>query len=94
MPIIRVPQLQKQIEVPVGTNLMKALQSAQIPVASSCLGDGVCAKCRVRVSRPEALSKPNSTEEFLQQKFKLQPLQRISCQSEVQDDIEVETTYW
>lgn len=94
MPIIRVPQLQKQIEVPVGTNLMKALQGAQIPVASSCLGDGVCAKCRVRVSHPEALSKPNATEEFLQQKFKLQPLQRISCQSEVQDDIEVETSYW
>lgn len=83
------------IEVPVGANLMKSLLDAQIPVASSCHGDGVCAKCRLNVEKGvENLSAENEVEMFLKEKFQMKPLQRISCQTSVLGDVEIHATYW
>lgn len=83
------------IQVIPGVNLMKALLQAEVPVASSCNGDGVCAKCRITVTAGEKnLSAMNDTETFLKEKFQLKTNQRISCQSFVLDDIEVDASYW
>ena len=78
-----------------GEELMEALLRHDIPVASSCHGDGICAKCRVTINQgQENLSPPNDTEIFLKDKFKLTPQQRISCQTHVHGPIEIDTTYW
>ncbi len=83
------------IEVNAGSNLMRSLLDAGLPVASSCNGDGVCAKCRLRIMQgAENLSSPNETEQFLAQKFELKPDTRISCQTTVLGDISVSATYW
>jgi ferredoxin, 2Fe-2S len=83
------------IQVIPGANLMKSLLQAEIPVASSCNGDGVCAKCRLEISSGEGnLSAPNETEKFLKEKFQLKPGIRISCQTFVLDDVEIDATYW
>ena len=47
MPKIHLPQKNLILEVHAGANLMKTLLDAGIPVASSCLGDGICGKCRL-----------------------------------------------
>lgn len=92
---ISVPQLKKQLEVPEGENLMKALLAGGVPVASSCHGDGVCAKCKMFVEgAPGSTSAAGDLENFLIEKFQLKPGQRISCQVQVTGDIEVRTTYW
>lgn len=92
---IFIPQLKKQIEVPEGENLMKALLVGGIPVASSCHGDGVCAKCKMFVEgAPGSTSAVGDLEQFLIEKFQLKPGQRISCQVQVTGDIKVGTTYW
>lgn len=85
-----------EIVVSAGTNLMRALLDANVPVASSCHGDGVCAKCVVKVSLGlEKLQPPNETEIFLQEKYSLKNDQRISCQVMVENhDLTVDTTYW
>jgi 2Fe-2S ferredoxin len=83
------------IQVTVGDNLMQSLLKHQVPVASSCNGDGVCAKCRLNiVSGKENLSGENETEKVLRDKFQLRSDQRISCQTEVTGDVMIDATYW
>lgn len=95
MPTITVPKLNKQIEVPVGSNLMSSLLEHNVPVASSCNGDGICGKCKMEVlDNPKGLSDENPTEQFLKLKMKIDPKLRISCQCLVQESISVTTTYW
>lgn len=74
---------------------MKSLLDAGIPVASSCNGDGVCAKCKIAViAGIENLSAENEIENFLKQKLEISENFRISCQTEVLGDITIDATYW
>ncbi|MGE5279513.1 MAG: ASKHA domain-containing protein [Deltaproteobacteria bacterium] len=40
----------REVVVDAGTTLLAAALSAQVPLASNCGGEGVCGKCRVRVT--------------------------------------------
>jgi 2Fe-2S ferredoxin len=83
------------VEVPSGSNLMKALLEAGLPVASSCRGDGVCSKCRIEIVDGEKnLSVQNSTEKGLRVKNSLADNERISCQTAVLGDVTVNAAYW
>ncbi len=74
---------------------MESLLSSGHPVASSCHGDGVCAKCKITVvSGAKNLSAENPTEEFLREKHNLPANVRISCQVQIKGDIVVDATYW
>lgn len=95
MPLISIPKLQKSFEVEHGANLMDSLMRAGLPVASSCDGDGVCAKCRIRiVDGMPNLSAKNETEIFLIEQNSYALDFRISCQTQVLGDISVDATYW
>lgn len=103
MPWIHFRKARPSIEVPVGTELMQALLDHGIPVASSCRGDGICAKCRIEIVSPAGaelteiaknLSPENDSESFLRERHGLEPSERISCQTRVLGDITVDTTYW
>lgn len=83
------------IEVASGTNLMKALLDADLPVASSCDGDGVCAKCKILIIEGSGnLTEENETEIFLKETNNISASARISCQTEVLGDIVIDATYW
>ncbi|WP_374029582.1 2Fe-2S iron-sulfur cluster-binding protein [Bdellovibrio bacteriovorus] len=74
---------------------MKSLLDAGLPVASSCDGDGVCAKCKiVIIEGQENLSSENETEAFLKEKNNIPRGTRISCQTQVLGDVTVDATYW
>ncbi len=95
MPTVSIKKTQKSFQIEKGSNLMKSLLENGRPVASSCNGDGVCAKCRIQIlSGSENLSAPNETELFLREKFQLKANERISCQTEILGDITVDATYW
>lgn len=95
MPQIRFAKPRPPLDVPAGANLMKALLAAGLPVASSCRGDGVCAKCRVQViDGATNLNAPNDTEKFLRERHGLTKTERISCQTEVLGDVVIDTSYW
>ena len=83
------------IEVPVGATLMTALLDAGLPVASSCRGDGVCAKCRIQIVEGQKnLSRENSLELHLRERHGFDKAERISCQVQILGDIKIDTTYW
>lgn len=74
---------------------MKSLLDAGLPVASSCDGDGVCAKCKIIIIEgAENLSGENETEAFLKESNNIPNGLRISCQTEVFGDITVDASYW
>lgn len=78
-----------------GQILMKALLEHQVPVASSCQGDGVCGKCKLRIMQgAQNLSPKTELEIFLSEKYQLKDNERISCQTKVLGPIEVDAGYW
>ncbi len=84
-----------EFEVAVGSLLMKVLLDRNIPVASSCHGDGICGKCKIKVlNGAENLSAVEELEKTLCERLKIQFPHRISCQTLVMGDIEIDTTYW
>lgn len=95
MPTIRFVKAKPSIEVPPGANLMRSLLDAGLPVASTCGGDAVCAKCGIRiVEGVENLSPVNERELFLREQNGLRSGIRLSCQAEVWGDVTVDAGYW
>ncbi len=95
MPWIRFKKERDPIEVPKGANLFEALNAAEIPVASSCGGEGVCIKCVLHiVTGRENLSRPNELEDDLREIHDLSKFERVSCQTEVLGDILIDAPYW
>jgi 2Fe-2S ferredoxin len=95
MPLISFKKTRTPIAVSEGKNLMEALLEAGLPVASSCHGDGVCAKCKITiVTGAQNLSAENDTELFLKEKNSIAKEVRISCQTQVLGDITVDASYW
>lgn len=95
MPKITFGKTYPPIEFLDGANLMKTLTDAGVPVASSCQGEGVCAKCKVRILEgAENLSRENATESDLREIHDLAKDERISCQSTAHGDVKVDTRYW
>lgn len=74
---------------------MDSLLAAGLPVASSCHGDGICAKCRIIIIEGfENLSPVNNLETLLRDRLKIQKQYRISCQTQVLGDIKIDASYW
>jgi len=96
MPIIYFAQNKKNpITVVSGANLMNSLRQNDVPVASSCHGEGVCSKCRIQIIKGnENLSPKTEFEQKLSERNNLKPDERISCQTQVLDDITIATGYW
>ena len=92
---IHLPQLNKTIAGNKIDTLFQILRANDIPVASSCLGDGVCGKCRLTVTAgSEFLSPVEPLEKKLSEKYQLSENQRISCQCSISGDVVVTSTYW
>jgi 2Fe-2S ferredoxin len=74
---------------------MAILLQHQVPVASSCGGEGVCAKCQIEVvSGKENLSPVTEIEQLAKNKFGWKSQYRMSCQAYVLGDCTVTTPYW
>ena len=95
MPWIKFKKKYPPLEVKEGAYLMAALLRNGIPVASSCLGKGVCSKCRIEIiAGKEFLSLESEAEKNLRVRNKITDNLRISCQTQVYGDIEIDATYW
>lgn len=95
MPTIRFVKKYPEIAVAAGSNLMEQLLLAGLPVASSCHGDGVCGKCRIRIiAGAENISKILTIEQLVRDRLNVAKEYRISCQTHVLGDIVIDTAYW
>lgn len=95
MPYIRFVKNLPEIRVEDGAHLMDELLRAGMAVASSCHGDGVCGKCRIRILEgSENLSQIGELERMLRERLRVPTEFRISCQTRVHGDILIDATYW
>lgn len=95
MPKVKYGKNQKVVEVAQGANLFHALNDLGVPVASSCGGEGVCVKCMVKVIEgKENLSPEGDLETDMKEIHDVPPGHRMSCQTEVNGDITIDTDYW
>ena len=72
-------------------NLMDLLIENKLPVASSCLGEGICSKCAMEVS-PEGQRSELEIKSLTKNKKDLSD--RLSCQVLISEDITVRVGYW
>ena len=95
MPWIRFVKNIPAFEVQEGANLMQSLLDHGVPVASSCGGDGICAKCKVEIVDGEThISEEEDKEKILKERLRIPKKMRLSCQTRVYGDITVDTPYW
>ena len=76
-----------------GEILMQFLLKNGIPVASSCKGDGICGKCRMKIESgilPEA----SELEKETLLRNSANPNERLSCQIILCEDLKIDTDYW
>jgi 2Fe-2S ferredoxin len=92
MPKISVPQKQMTLDVADSVNLMTVLIESGLPVASSCLGEGVCSMCRVKIEG--SVAPAERIEVDCLRRNNAEPNERLSCQIKVTSDIVVTTRYW
>jgi ferredoxin, 2Fe-2S len=95
MAVISFAKPRAPITVADGSNLMRALQTNGVPVASSCDGDGVCTKCRIKiVDGKDNISPETEFEKDLRDIHDIPKDERISCQTFVNGPITVDAGYW
>lgn len=92
---LKFAKTQKTLEVPSHSNLMKCLLDHNVPVASSCGGDGVCGKCQIQILEGmQNLSLENETELFLKERYKSSSPTRFACQCVILGDLVIDAKYW
>ena len=91
MPVVRFEPDGLEIEVPVGTTILKAAQDAHAMVGSACGGVCACSTCHVYVKEGlRALSPASEKEEDIMDKaFDVRPVSRLGCQSKILQDVRV-----
>ena len=81
-----------EVEVPVGTSILKAAQKIDAPEGYACGGVCACSTCHVYVHKGATLLSEQEDEEadILDKAFDVRANSRLGCQSKIEKDGEVE----
>jgi 2Fe-2S ferredoxin len=86
---INCPQLNKTIEHNGNKRIFDILLDNNVPIASSCRGNGICHWCKIEIiSGSEFLNKKSKYEMNLKENV------RLCCQIKSKGDITIKSTYW
>ena len=88
MPRVRFADQNVEVEVPVGSSILKAAQQSEAPEGSACGGVCACSTCHVYVEEgANLLSEADEDEEdILDKAFDVQMTSRLGCQAKIQRD--------
>ncbi len=88
MPVVRFEPDGVEIEVPVGTTILRAAEDAGAKLGSACGGVCACSTCHVYVKEGLAgLSDVEDKEEdVLDKAFDVRPESRLACRARFADD--------
>ena len=83
------------IEVPDGTTLWNAARALDLPVASACRGDALCARCGLEpLAGASALSAESEDERLTKERSRVAPELRLSCLTRVHGNVTATARYW
>ena len=81
--------------MPSGTNLLEAARRAELPVASACGADGICARCGLEILEgADALPPESERERSVKRRNRIDAHLRLSCYIDVAGDLTVTAPYW
>lgn len=88
MATIRYPDQNLEVEVPVGTTLLKASKEVGAPEGDACGGVCACSTCHVYVEQGAELLSPaeEGEEDILDKAFDVRMNSRLGCQAKIQSD--------
>jgi ferredoxin len=92
---VRFSPSDRLVRVAQGTSLLEAAQRAELPIASGCSANGLCARCGVLIlDGRDSVSAESEAEAIAKRKNRIDPEQRLACMTSVLHDIRVTATYW
>jgi uncharacterized 2Fe-2S/4Fe-4S cluster protein (DUF4445 family) len=92
---IRFSPSGRSVRVPRGTNLLEAVRSAGLPIASACGAGALCGRCGLRVLRGDsALGAESQAETDAKRRNRVADGLRLACRVAVEGDLEVTASYW
>ena len=95
MPKVTLSRFGEIIGAESDETLMEALTHAGRPVASSCQGEGICGRCRIRIITGfDHLTEETSLEARRRADLAIPEDERLSCQTYVLGDVAVDAPYW
>jgi ferredoxin, 2Fe-2S len=78
-----------------GRSLMVLAKQAELPLASSCQGEGACKACVVQIrDGANHLSPVQARERLALERAQRGPDERLACQALVLGDVRATTSYW
>ncbi|HKE13168.1 MAG TPA: 2Fe-2S iron-sulfur cluster-binding protein [Myxococcota bacterium] len=94
-PQVRFLPSGRTLRVAPGTNLLEAARAAGLPIAQACSGEGLCARCVVRVLRGgRGVSTETARESEAKRRNRVAPELRLACQVVPSADVDVTASYW
>lgn len=85
----------KVVTVPAGATLLAAARLAELPVASACGEQQLCALCGLEIVEGLASLPPEpDSEAHIKELNRVDSTLRLSCQLEVVADLVVTAQYW
>jgi ferredoxin len=89
MPVVTVEGFPDPIVTEPGRRLVLAIEDAGIDILHRCGGNARCTTCRVEILSGDPGPKTDPEEARLARVDDLTPCMRLSCQVQVNDDLEV-----
>jgi ferredoxin len=92
---IRFAPSQRSVRVKAGTTLLEAVHLAQLPIASACGADGVCARCGVLILEGASdLPSETAREREIKARNRVDPKLRLACRVTVVSPVTATAPYW
>jgi len=92
---IRFLPSERSVRVAPGTPLLDAAREAGLPVAQTCTGEGICARCGMEiVEGGEGLAKESAQETRAKERNRIDAHLRLSCLVRADRDLTVTAPYW
>lgn len=85
----------REVRVAAGTTLLEAVRAAELPIATACGANRLCAMCGLEILEGgETLPSETDDEAHIKKLNRVDEGLRLSCQLEVQGDLVVRARYW
>jgi ferredoxin, 2Fe-2S len=93
--LIRFLPSERSVRVAPGTSLLEAAREAGLPVAQTCTGEGICARCGMQiVEGGEDLAAESPRETDAKARNRIEGRLRLSCLLLADRDLTVTAPYW
>jgi 2Fe-2S ferredoxin len=92
---VRFEPSNRTVRVAPGTSLLEAARRAQLPIASACGADGVCARCGLAIlSGAASLPLETERERSIKLQNRIDPKLRLACRVSVFSALTAKAPYW